>query len=167
MKRRVYIKKPKAHAVTTDIQATDLQIKAVDNVLSGKFDSTAAAMRDAGYSKTSAINPWLNLFERKGVQWYLEKINREYKQGTGITLPDKVMKVYTEGLDAKDKEGLTDHNTRKKFADEFSKFFGWKTEQQELPHQMNQYNFFSTNKDKQGEFNKNLKRFLRSRQASK
>jgi len=150
------------------VEPTMLQKRAIDNIMSGKYNSKAEAMRDAGYARVSAKIPSYNLFERKGVQVYLEQINRLYKKQHGKSLPDKVMDVYTEGLDATILSGRNaiehpDHSTRKKFADQFAEFFGWKQAQQQMPQQMHQYNFFSTPKDKQQEFNRDLKRFLRAK----
>ncbi len=75
------------------------------------------------------------------------------------------MNVFYEGLDAnkyvgKEAEEVPDHPTRKVFADKMMEFFGW-SEQKQIPTQNNQYNFFSTTKEKQIEFNSKLKQFLR------
>lgn len=145
---------------------TKLQKRAVDNMLSGDYESASGAMKAAGYSDTSAVNPRQNLFDSKGVQNYLKVLGKIYKNKTGKGLAHRVMEVYVEGLDAEAKPGVPDHNTRKKFADEMAKFMGWKQEAT-FPQgsHLNQYNFFSTPENEQQQFNSNLKKFLRSKSS--
>ena len=66
---------------------TALQKRAVDNIVSGKFENTAAAMREAGYSKTTSLRSLEKLGRSKGVETYLNgaKIEKIVSCGKDIT----------------------------------------------------------------------------------
>ncbi len=148
-------------------KATRKQMEAVDNILSGDYPSKSKALEAAGYTKVSAQQS-STLLETKGVQWYLKKINKTYRKRTGSTIPEAVMKIYTEGLGAHKYVGKkslrkVDHATRKVFADQFAKFFGWMKQEEFVSTQNNQFNFFSTPQGDQNKFNDDFKKFLKQK----
>lgn len=158
------------------VRATLKQKKAVDNIVSGQFKSIAAAMKDAGYSAVSASHPAHALMDRRGVEVYLEKLDEISQRRFNLSLRDKVMETYMDGLDAtkiarigKQTLERPDWAVRKSFADKFSEFFGWSKEQ--VPSEtQNQYNFFSVGPSEREAFNQKYKLFLRSyyaRESSK
>ena len=115
---------------------TPMQKQAVDNVISGQFvrkngkPNVSAAMRGAGYAESSVHKATETLGKAKGVQAYLKELGGEAMKRWNMSVQDKVMDVYLDGLDAtrlfgKDAIEHPDHLTRKAFADRFSEFFGW------------------------------------------
>lgn len=103
---------------------------AVNNILSGDFKSTAPAMRDAGYSKRSSLNSRHTLFNRRGVQVYIESLFEIARRRWGMSLPEKVMLVYLDGLEATKRIGrkaveFPDWVTRKAYLDTLAGFLGW------------------------------------------
>jgi len=147
-------------------QPSKRQKKSVDNILSGKFKDKGSAMRAAGYAKYSASHPNKNLAQRKGVATYLKTLGKVAKKRYNMNLRDKVMMTYLDGLDANKHVGkkaieVPDHTTRKQFADQFGKFFGWYDVASQAPSsQQNQFNFFSVSDKKREDFNNNFKDFL-------
>ncbi len=114
------------------VRATPKQMKAVDNIVSGRFRSTAAAMRDAGYSSVSATHPAHVLMNSRGVEAYLTMLDEKSQRKYNLNLGDKIMEGYLEGLEATKplKLGqrvveIPDWMTRKQFLDRFAEFFGW------------------------------------------
>lgn len=148
---------------------TVLQQKAIDLILENPKMSAGKAMREAGYSPKSSRRPQQVLFEKKGVQTYLKKLNKTVKRKWKRSLPDAVMDAYLDGLKATKMSGgkhpieFPDHAVRKTFADQFARFFGWMSQAgEQTPAQGNQYNFFSINKDERQDFNNQFKGFLKS-----
>ena len=143
-----------------------LQKRAVDNVLSGNFKSVASAMREAGYSETTSHRPSEKLAGSKGVQAYLKQLGGKAIQKFGMSLEDKVLEVYLEGLDAQKPHGKNaklspDHMTRLQFADRFTSFFGWSNNQTRDGKVQQQFNFFNTISEEEGNaFNKQFNDFL-------
>ena len=109
---------------------TFLQVKAVDNILSGNFKSVAAAMREAGYSESTSFHALEKLGKSKGIQAYLKLLGADAIKRWGITIEEKVAHVYLDGLDAerpsrrKDVQ-YPDWKTRLVSADKISEFLGW------------------------------------------
>ena len=149
------------------VRVTLKQKQAVDNIISGQFKSVATAMRDAGYSAVSATHPAHALMNRRGVEAYLAKLDELSQRKFNLSLPDKVMETYMDGLDAtkvvricKQTEERPDWLVRKAFADKFSEFFGWSKESS-APTSQNQYNFFSVSQEERDSFNQRFKEFMR------
>ena len=151
------------------IKPTEKQKRAVENILSGRFNSKKAALLDAHYSKKSSENAKLML-EKKGVKQYLAALGNNAKKRWNMEIEDKLLNVYMDGLDAekpygKDAQLHADHPTRLKFADRLSEFFGWRDQEGKAPvssPKMNQFNFFSTPKEEREAFDEKLIKFLRS-----
>ena len=149
------------------VKPTEMQKKAVDNIISGKFKTIKASMTDAGYSDVSAEQPSRALAETRGVEIYLASLSAKAKKRWDSSLEDKVMDTYMDGLDATKlfgKDGIEhpDWMARKSFADRFSEFFGWVSKNQgPSTPQFNQYNFFSMPAEKRKAFNDNFKGFLK------
>lgn len=144
------------------VKPTLKQKAAVDNIVTGKFKSVGAAMRDAGYSAKSSKKPRHALINRRGVEVYLNKLDKMAQKRFSLCLRDKVMETYLDGLDAVKpygKKEYPDHMARKAFADRFSEFFGWSREAPPTQGHA-QYNFFMFDKTKQDSFNAKFKDFL-------
>src|SRR3989344_1997291 len=144
---------------------SSLQKRAVDNVLSGNFKSVAEAMREAGYSGTTSYRPSEKLAKSKGVQAYLKQLGDKAIQKFGMSLEDKVLEVYLEGLDAqkpygKSAELFPDHIIRLQFADRFAYFFGWAKDQSQVGKIHQQFNYFGISEDQRDVFNKKFSDFL-------
>src|SRR3989344_352371 len=106
---------------------TKRQKKAIDGIV---FDgkSKFQAMKDAGYSHNCAKYPKHILGNAKGVREYLQTLNKTCVNRFSMTLENKVMQVYLDGLDAQQltKYGeYPDHKVRLAFADRFARFFNW------------------------------------------
>jgi hypothetical protein len=146
-----------------------MQKALVHELLSGNHKTKKSAVLAAGYSESSSNQPKI-IIQNEGVQKYLKQLDDESKNANGKTLRKKVVDVFYAGLEAtklvgKDAVEHADHKERRKFAQEFAKWFGWSFEHPPVPHQYSQYNFFATPKDKQEEFNADLKAFIRSRKS--
>ena len=152
-------------------EPTVMQKTAVNNVLSGDFKrkdgmpDVPAAMRGAGYSKETSTSTKKNLFKCFGVQLYLKRLDDTAKKRWKVSLPDKVMQTYMEGLDAtklygKDAIEHPDWANRKAFADKFSEFFNWSQAMAAPVGGFNQFNFFAIDEDQRNKFNNNFKGFL-------
>lgn len=145
---------------------TPKQKKGVDNLLSGKYDTISPALRDAGYSKSTAIEPKKNFLNAQGVKIYLKTLSKVSKKRWNLSLPDKVASVYLDGLSADKpygKEGKPhpDYQTRLSYADRFAKFFGWTSGEDNSTKKLQQFNFFSVDTKEQNDFNENFKLFLK------
>lgn len=156
------------------IEPTQMQRQAVDNIVSGKFVKKSGkpdlgkAMRDAGYSQQSSLHPKIALAEKKGVQAYVEQLGEKAKTKWGMSMEDKVMDVYLEGLDAqkpfgKDAVLFPDHPTRKLFADRLAEFMGWVQPIAIMGsgNKVQNFNFFSLPEQKRQAFNTNFDQFLK------
>lgn len=149
------------------VEAMEKQRAVIDGYLRGQ--SWTEALRVAGYNETSALHYSKKEFlNSKGVQRYINQMDNEAQKRFGESLPDKVMGVYFDGLEAtkaikvgQQTEERPDWLARKSFADKFSEFFGWSREQVPTETQ-NQYNFFSIPKSEQETFNQKFKEFLRT-----
>ena len=150
--------------------ATPMQKKAVDLILSGKAKSLHQAMKMAGYSDGTAKTPSKNLVRQKGVQLYLSRANNKAMERWNESIQDKVMDVYTDGLDATRLYGKNavehpDHMTRLQFADRFSRFFGWEKTIDDDAKKFNQFNFFNVSKEDRDKYKERLKEFLKNSKA--
>ena len=109
---------------------TPLQRRAVDNILSRQFKSTAEAMRAAGYSTSTSFHALEKLGRSKGIQAYLKLLGADALKRWGLTIEEKVAHVYLDGLDAdrpsrrKDIK-YPDWKARLASADKISEFLGW------------------------------------------
>src|SRR3990167_6525182 len=145
---------------------TPMQRQAVDGVLSGKFKKVRQAMRDAGYTEASVHNADRVIGKAKGVEAYLRELGGEAMKRWHMSIQEKVMSVYMDGLDAKKLYGkdaieYPDHLARKAFADRFAEFFGWvQTAQLSPGSRIQQFNFFGIADEKRKEFNTNFNKFL-------
>lgn len=109
---------------------TPLQKRAIDNIVSGRFRSNAAAMRDAGYSRTTSLRALEKLGRSKGVEVYLKSLGAEALRRWNMSIQEKVIEVYLDGLDATRLVGrknieYPDWKVRLATADKFSEFLGW------------------------------------------
>jgi hypothetical protein len=143
-----------------------LQKRAVQNILSGKFKSTAAAMRDAGYSETTSHRPAEKLARSKGVQAYLHELGDDAIAKWGMSIENKVMDVYLSGLEAtklvgKNAVSQPDWQSRLQFANSFASFFGWKESQPKGGKIHQQFDYFGIPEDQKAVFNKKFENFLR------
>lgn len=146
---------------------TQLQKRAIDNIVSGRFKSIAEAMREAGYSANTSHRPREKLAMSKGVQAYIESLSKVAKKRWNMSIEQKVALVFLEGLEATKLVGRNaekvhpDFAVRKIYADSFAKFFGWV--QGEVPsgdiHQ--QFNFFGISEEDRERFNTKFKSFLK------
>ena len=145
---------------------TAKQKMAVDAIISGKAKSKMGAMRIAGYSKSSTNDAVTRLFNGGGIKKYLAELDRKSREKFGLTIQDKVMETYLNGLDAtklygKKAKEHPDHLARIAYADRFSKFFGWeKTGIEDKANEYNQFNFFQVKPEDQKKFHTNLKEFI-------
>lgn len=147
-------------------EPTKRQKKGVDNILSGKFDHFAPALRDAGYAEATAIEPKKNFLQSQGVKVYLKTLSKVAKKRWNLSLPDKVAMTYLNGLEATKlygKEGTEhpDYSVRKSYADRFATFFGWTRGETTSNSKLQQFNFFSLDDDTKEDFNDSFKTFLR------
>jgi len=148
------------------VKVTEKQRRAVDNIVTGKFKTAPPAMRDAGYTLESSKEPDKNLFSRRGVELYLKTLSKVCKNRFNLSLQDKVMTTYLDGLEATKLYGKNaiehpDTMARIASADRFAEFFGWK--RGVVPtasQQFNQFNFFSIDQEEQKRFNDNFKNML-------
>lgn len=146
-----------------DVSPTKKQVMAVDNLLSNKFKTKSAAIQAAGLSPKYCSSDFMG---KVGVQLYLRKIGKSFKNRYGKSLPYKVMETYADGLQATKlygKDGIEhpDYSVRKSYADAFSEFFGWKHQSVPAGTKIQQNNFFSVPKIEQEKFNSDFKDFLR------
>lgn len=146
------------------IQTTPKQKRAVDNVLSGKFNSKAAALRDAGYSDESA-QVSSRVLASEGIKQYLKSFSKSAMKRWNMTIEEKIVSVYMDGLDATKLYGKSaiehpDHLARKSYADKLSEFFSWSQSPQLAKQQFQQFNFFTTPEKDREVFNDKLKGFL-------
>lgn len=150
------------------LQPSERQKRAVDNVISGKFHSKRQALLDAGYDKTVADRP-SQVFKSHGVQVYLKTLSKISKKRYSLSLQDKVMLTYLDGLDATKlygKEGREhpDWMARKQFADSLADLMKFSPEnpmnQKNRSGNFNQFNFFSMNERDRQNVNSTFKDFL-------
>lgn len=148
------------------VKPTEKQIQTVDNIVSGKFKKLAPAMRDGGYSQSSSLSSQNAFLKRRGVELYLKTLSKLCKRRFNLSLQDKVMTTYLDGLEAtklfgKDAIEHPDHLTRMSAADRFAEFFGWKRGFMPVAgQQFNTFNFFSVEQEEQKKFNDNFKNML-------
>jgi hypothetical protein len=145
---------------------TARQKKAVDNILSGKYNHLRPALRDAGYKDVTALAPKKNFLQAQGVKIYLKTLSKVAKRRFNLSLPDKVALTYLDGLEAdkpygKDGDIHPDYQARLAYADRFAKFFGWMAGEDNSPKKMQQFNFFSLDDKTKEDFNNNFKSFLK------
>lgn len=149
------------------ILPTAKQKLATDLLLSGKASSVPDAMRQAKYSPSSVNNSGKVFVRSQGVEVYLKSLDEKSREKFGMSIQDKVMNVYYEGLEATKlfgKEAIEhpDHPTRISAADRMASFFGWqKLGIEDESKQYNQFNFFNVKPEKQKLFQENLKSFIK------
>jgi hypothetical protein len=81
------------------IKPTKLQIRAVNAVLEGETN-LGKAMRLAGYSAASSLNPRQNFVDSHGVQVFLQTLDERARLKFNMTALEKVFDVYLEALKA-------------------------------------------------------------------
>ena len=133
-----------------NVKPTARQKRAIDNILSGGFKTIASAMREAGYSIRSSHNPKHILANRRGVQNYIQSLPNTARKRWGITLQEKVLDVYLDGLDAiklHGKEGNEhpDYIIRLDYANKISEFIGWLQPRHFSRKLTSIHNFFEAN----------------------
>ena len=145
---------------------TLMQKKAVDGIINeGK--SAYRAMVDAGYSKSVADKPKPRLAERDGVKIYLQTLEQKALKRFKMSLKDKVMETFLNGIDANkyyERTGVEypDHKTRGEFADRFARFFGWvENAHEEKVSKLQQFNFFAVPPEEQTKFNGRFQKFIK------
>ena len=146
-------------------EVTNLQKRAVDNIMSGEFKSKGAAMRDAGFSKSASRNPQ-TLVRADGVQSYLKNFEAKAVARFNMTLDEKIMDVYLDGLDAdkplgKHGEVIQDHKMRKEFADTIQESRGMMKSKKGGSQQI--FNFFMFDKKHRSQFNEAFNSFVREK----
>jgi len=151
-----------------EIHPTFMQKTAVDAILSGKSKTVAGGMRLAGYAEPTIHKSKEDLVKSRGVQEYLKTFSKVSKKRWNLSIQDKVMATYVDGLEAtklvgKDAVEHPDYIARKMFADKFSEFFGWS--KAVMPFgggqvNNNQFNFFSLPEPEREQFNETFKHFL-------
>jgi len=150
------------------VKATEKQKRAVNNIISGRFNSRAEAMREAGYAKTTSYRLTEKLLESKGVEAYIKSLDVTAQKKWGLSLPMKTMLVYLSGLDAtkfygKDGVEHPDFAVRLKFADRFAEFFGWINRSPARAGRLKKQPIFFETPEEEGrtDFNNRFKDFLR------
>jgi len=149
------------------VKPTAKQIRAVDNILSGKFKSLKGAMEEAGY-KSGTNEPSRVLLRSRGVEIYLAGLDKLARRRFGVHLQPLLMERYLDGIDAtrmvrvgKNRSKLhPDFAVRKTYIDRLSEFLGWtQAPNTQAPGQ--QYNFFMFGKQEREDFNEKFKEFLK------
>ncbi|HZX13020.1 MAG: hypothetical protein UV58_C0013G0008 [Candidatus Wolfebacteria bacterium GW2011_GWC1_43_10] len=145
---------------------TPMQKRGVDNILSGKYNAAAPALRDAGYKPKTVINPQENFFKAQGVGLYLKTLSKVAKKRWNVSLPDKVALTYLDGLEATKLYGKNaieapDYMARKVYADRFAEFFGWTHGDLAPGAKLQQFNFFSVDEKTRNDFNSHFREFLK------
>lgn len=147
---------------------TDMQKKAVDNYLSGKYKTKKDAVAAAGYGRNR--NATSLVYNGAGVKVYLEKLEAQARKKYGVDLREKSVDVLMEGLDAYKvtKEGNNpDFAVRKQYLDKLYDLMGVNKElnsssmAQPRSKKNTQVNFFMTNKEDQEVFNTQFKSMMK------
>ena len=146
------------------VKTTPLQKKGVDNIMSGNYKSKKDAIKAAGMSDTTAHNPQL-FVKQKGVQAYLKTFEQKAVVKFGMSLDEKIMDVYLDGLDAdkplgKHGEVIQDHKMRKEFADTIQESRGMMKSKQGGA-QINY--FFMFDKESRSQFNDAFSEYVRGK----
>jgi hypothetical protein len=84
---------------TYAIKPTKRQILAVNAVLEGEAN-LGRAMRLAGYSYASSLNPRQNFVDSQGVQVFLQTLDERSRLKFNMTALEKVFDVYLDALKA-------------------------------------------------------------------
>jgi hypothetical protein len=82
------------------VQPTNKQIKTVNSIISGE-KNLGSAMRSAGYSHSSSLNPSKNFIEAKGTKAYLERLDAKAKQKFNMSTVDRALEAFLDALQAK------------------------------------------------------------------
>ena len=141
------------------------QKRVVDNMLSGDYPSKAKAIKAAGYSDAMAHKP-ARVINSSGVQKYVKKLDKKSRELFGVSIGDKIVEVYTEGMGATKLFGKNaiehpDWLARKAFADKIGPMIGLGTGPPEGGGKGNQYNFFMFNQQEKSEFNSAFGKFVK------
>lgn len=131
----------------------------------------AEALRLAGYSHKTALHLTKKDFiKSRGAQAYFKQLGDKAMKRFGISLPDKIMQGYFDGIEAMKvvatggiAREYPDLVTRKTYLDRFAEFFGWTKHKLSRVDQYNAYNFFSgVGEQERNNFNEKFKAFLKS-----
>lgn len=82
-----------------EVKPTEKQVMAVNAVLEGETN-LGQAMRTAGYSETSSLNPRQNFVDSRGVQAYLQTLDEKSQMRFKMNALEKVMEVYLDAMSA-------------------------------------------------------------------
>lgn len=145
-------------------KTTNLQKRAVDNIMSGEYKSKSAAMIAAGYSKRVSRTP-SQVISSPGVQEYLKNFEQKAVVRFGMSLDQKIMDVYLDGLDADRPLGnlgdiMPDHKVRKDFADTIQESRGMMKSKAKGGQV---FNFFMFDKESRSTFNEVFNSFVREK----
>jgi len=146
---------------------TERQAQAVQNLLSGQFNSPTKAIMAAGYKRRYSIKQFT---QQKGVQRFLKLLDHTSLTKYNMTVADKVVNVITEALDAKKPYGRNaelhdDWAIRMTAASRVTEIMGLKPVEAPvaapvIATQNIQYNYFSTPKQEQKDFNQQFIDFV-------
>lgn len=145
------------------VKPTNKQVAAINGIIEGK--SAGVAMRDAGYSRVTALNPRQNLVGTSGAKAYLQKLDKLSYRKYKLNLADKLADTTLNGLEAtklfgKDAIEHPDWSARALFVKMLNEIAGV-TKPQEISVNNRQFNFFKVSEGERTEFNNKLKDFLR------
>ncbi len=144
--------------------STNLQKKAVDNIMSGDYKSKGKALRAAGVSASVARNPG-TFIQQEGVQNYLKNFEAKAVVKFGVSLDEKIQDVYLDGLEAEKPSKLLgvmpDHRLRKLFADTIQETRGLLTAKKSSSSPV--FNFFMFDKESRSKFNEGFSEFIREK----
>lgn len=135
---------------------TQKQKRAVDNILSGKFENNRQALKSAGYSNNIPVS---TVLQSDGVKNYVAGFEKKALVKFGMSLDDKLMDVYLDGLTAETPKGDKDFRIRKDYADTVSQMKGYLKAKDE--GNKTQINFFQVNRQEQEDFNKQFLEFIK------
>ena len=150
------------------IQPNNRQKTAVQGFLDGR--KWAEALRLAGYShKTTLHFSKKDFLESRGVKTLLNQLGDVAMQRFGMSLPDKIVSGYLDGIDAtrvvnagKKTRKYPDFIVRKAYLDKLCEFLGWTDSKSYQPEQHNTFNFFSGSQEERSRFNEKFKAFLKA-----
>ncbi len=164
---------------TTQYQTnpTEKQIKTTNNILAGE-QSVGQAMRNAGYSTTSSLNPGKNFMEAKGTKTYLSRLDLKSRIKFNMCTVDRALEVFMEALEAKKyipfrvvnegnkviykTQSVPDHDIRIRAADKLLKLHSVENLQPEKESSHSQ----TLTQEEIDDFNKKFLRFIESGEFS-
>ncbi|QQG41268.1 MAG: hypothetical protein HYV90_03800 [Candidatus Woesebacteria bacterium] len=145
------------------VKPTNKQVAAINGIIEGK--SAGVAMREAGYSRVTALNPKQNLVGTSGAKAYLQKLDKLSLCKYKLHLADKLADTTLNGLEAtklfgKDAIVHPDWSARAIFVKMLNEIVGV-TKPPEVLVNNRQFNFFKVGEVERSKFNNKLKEFLR------